>query len=177
FSDLNNLNDLSMQRDAAALLGYTQQELEVNFDDYIGRLADTMALGREEILAKLREWYNGYRFHPQSPTVYNPVSVMKCLAQQEFCNYWFETGTPTFLVDLLKKQPMEPGGDLTVPSSAFSAYEPDNLKVLPLLVQTGYLTITGSGSFGGDTVYDLGYPNREVDQSFNKILAKGLGGG
>jgi hypothetical protein len=176
FSDLNNLTDLSMQRDSATLLGYTQEELEANFGDYITRMAGTLNLEDKEILKKLKEWYNGYRFEENAPTVYNPVSVMKCLAEQKFCNYWFETGTPTFLVDLLKKQPMEPGADLSVPTSAFSAYEPEHLEVLPLLVQTGYLTIAGCSSFGGRTVFQLSYPNSEVEQSFNEILAKGLGG-
>jgi hypothetical protein len=157
-------------------LGYTQGELEANFGDYISRMASTLSLDEKEAIAKLKAWYNGYRFEEDAPTVYNPVSVMKCLAEQKFCNYWFETGTPTFLVDLLKQQPMELGGDLSVPSSAFSTYEPEDLQVLPLLVQTGYLTITGSSSFGGRTVFQLGYPNSEVEQSFNEILAKGLGG-
>ncbi|MBF0235793.1 MAG: ATP-binding protein [Desulfamplus sp.] len=176
FSDLNNLTDLSMQRDSATLLGYTQEELESNFADYITRLTKTLDLKRKQVIEEIREWYNGYRFEENAPTIYNPVSVMKCLVEQKFCNFWFETGTPTFLIDLLKRQPMEPGGDLTVPASAFSAYEPEQLQVLPLLVQTGYLTITGSRSFGGKTVYHLGYPNREVDLSFTEILAKGLGG-
>lgn len=171
FSDLNNLTDLTISRSAATLLGYTQTELEENFPDYIERLAEHGETGVDEALAELRAWYNGYRFHQAAETVYNPVSVMKCFQESEFRNYWFETGTPTFLVDLLRKEPVDLGG-LSVPETAFFAYEPDRLDPLPLLVQTGYLTIVGAEKMGGLRYYELDYPNQEVEQSFSYWLAR-----
>jgi len=176
FSDLNNLTDLSMHRESATLLGYTQEELEANFADYIDAFAAERVVGREQVLAQMKRWYNGYCFHIGSPTVYNPVSVMKCLSEREFKNYWFETGTPSFLIELLKRQPLHPDEDFCVPASAFGAYDPNDLQALPLLVQTGYLTIQSSQSFGEEVFYDLDYPNHEVETSFSRMLTKGLGG-
>jgi len=174
FSDLNNLTDLTMNRSAATLLGYTQGELEANFPEHIAALAAALGKSREETLADLRDWYNGYRFHPEAETVYNPVSVMKCFYEREFKNYWFETGTPGFLIELLRRQPLELG-NLSAPEAAFSAYDPGDLAALPLLVQTGYLTIKGADELLGTRYYDLGYPNREIEQSFSYWLARDLG--
>jgi hypothetical protein len=171
FSDLNNLTDLTMRRNTATLLGYTQAELETNFSDYIDRLAEAEEQSREKILQRLCEWYNGYRFHPGAKTVYNPVSVMKCLQESEFKNYWFETGTPTFLLDLIKRQPVDIN-NLAVPEDAFSTYEPDQLESLPLLVQTGYLTIKAVEDMGDLRYYCLGYPNHEIERSFSTWLAR-----
>ncbi len=173
FSDLNNLTDLTMQRGTATLLGYTQDELENNFPGYLERLADAQSMERGQVLKKVREWYNGYRFHPAGETVYNPVSVMKCLKQGEFQNYWFETGTPTFLMNLLKDEPVETE-DLSLPESALSTYEPSESHPLPLLVQTGYLTIDGTRDVMGMQYYDLDFPNREIQQSFNYWLARAM---
>ncbi|MBF0197054.1 MAG: AAA family ATPase [Planctomycetes bacterium] len=173
FSDLNNLTDLTMNRDAGTLLGYTQEELEFNFSEYVTSLGAELSLNEQETLNKLKTWYNGYRFEEEAPTVYNPVSVMKCFAELKIKNYWFETATPTFLINLLKKQPILPD-ELTLPETSFSAYEPDHLQALPLLVQTGYLTIKSSITMGGRTMYELGYPNFEVEQGFSENLLKGM---
>ena len=174
FSDLNNLTDLTMNRSAATLLGYTQGELEANFPEHIAALAVALGKSREETLAELRDWYNGYRFEETAETVYNPVSVMKCFQELKFKNYWFETGTPGFLIELLRRQPLELG-NLSAPEAAFSAYDPGDLAALPLLVQTGYLTIKGADELLGTRYYDLGYPNREIEQSFSYWLARDLG--
>ncbi len=171
FSDLNNLTDLTMQQRAATLLGYTQEELETNFPGYIDRLAEACETTREKCLDNLKEWYDGYRFHRSAETVYNPVSVMKCLMQQDFQNYWFETGTPAFLMNLLRERPMDME-DLSLPEAGFSTYEPDQLHPLPLLVQTGYLTIDGTRDVMGTRYYDLDYPNREIQHSFNYWLVR-----
>ena len=173
FSDLNNLTDLTMRGSEATLLGYTQSELEANFPDYIERLAAHGGTSVEQTLADLRDWYDGYRFHYAAEPVYNPVSTMKCFQEQEYKNYWFETGTPTFLIALLRNRPVDLG-DMSVPETAFSAYEPDRLEPLPLLVQTGYLTLQGTEDLGGLTYYRLGYPNREIEQSFSMWLARGF---
>ncbi len=171
FSDLNNLTDLTMSRRAATLLGYTQAELETNFPDYIDALAAANEATREATLSELRDWYNGYLFHQDAETVYNPVSVMKCLYERDFRNYWFETGTPTFLIELLRDKPANLG-NLTAAETDFSTYEPNNLEPLPLLVQTGYLTIEQVEDFGGTRLFRLAYPNREIEQSFSRWLAQ-----
>jgi hypothetical protein len=173
FSDLNNLTDLTMQRATATLLGYTQTELEANFSEHITALTAALGKSREETIAELRDWYNGYRFHYEAETVYNPVSVMKCFYEQEFKNYWFETGTPTFLVDLLRDKPLDLSNQL-VPETAFSAYDPERLDPLPLLVQTGYMTIKDSHIEGRTRQYELGFPNFEIEESFSYWLAQGV---
>ncbi|MBF0196723.1 MAG: ATP-binding protein [Planctomycetes bacterium] len=171
FSDLNNLTDLTMQRGAATLLGYTQEEVESYFPEYIERLAEEMNKTPDAILGELKTWYNGYCFEESQPTVYNPVSLMRCLSERKFKNFWFETGTPTFLINLLKRQPIEPQ-NLNLPESAFSVYEPQQLEIIPLLVQTGYLTLKKLNIRGHRRTYELGYPNVEIEESFNMCIAK-----
>ncbi|MFT5126768.1 MAG: hypothetical protein ACI8W8_000363 [Rhodothermales bacterium] len=175
FSDLNNLTDLTMHRRAGTLLGYTQEELEANFPDYINRLAASEACTREAILVRLRKWYNGYRFERRAETVYNPVSVGKCFEEIDFKNFWFETGTPTFLVNLLKDRPVNLSSlaDTPLTEASFSTYDACSLEPLPLLLQTGYLTILRGESIGGHLVYHLGFPNEEVSWSFSRWLAQG----
>jgi hypothetical protein len=173
FSDLNNLTDLTMNAQFATLLGYTQEELEENFPDTIDALAQKLKKTKEQALSELKNWYNGYCFHQDAPTVYNPVSVMKCFQELEFKNYWFETGTPRFLVDLLRDKPIDLA-ELSVQETAFSAYEPDALEPLPLLVQTGYLTLKGAEQLGQIRLYKLGFPNQEIEQSFSYWLAQGF---
>ncbi len=171
FSDLNNLTDLTMNEQAATILGYTQQEVEACFPDYIQCLADKLDLSLDATLAELRVWYNGYKFHQDAPTVYNPVSLMKCLVNEDFKNYWFETGTPTFLLDMLKRKPIDLD-NLEVDENAFSTYDPIALEPLPLLVQTGYLTIRKAEQVGDARYYTLGYPNLEISQSFSYWLLR-----
>jgi hypothetical protein len=98
---------------------------------------------------------------------------MKCLDTQEFKNYWFETGTPTFLIDLLRNKPIDPTG-MTADESDFGTYDPGQLAALPLLVQTGYLTIRSAAGPLGSLIYKLGYPNREIELSFSRSLAQGF---
>jgi hypothetical protein len=173
FSDLNNLTDLTMNAQFATLLGYTQEELEENFPDTIDALAQKLGETKDQTLSELKNWYNGYCFEEGAPTVYNPVSVMKCFQELKFKNYWFETGTPSFLVDLLRGKPIDLGS-MTVEPGDFSAYEPDALEPLPLLFQTGYLTIQGTEPFGDTLLYRLGFPNREIEHSFSRWLAQGF---
>ena len=173
FSDLNNLTDLTMSRQASTLLGYTQEEVEANFPDYIERLAQARSMSVDSTLEELRVWYNGYRFHYEAAKVYNPVSLMKCLANVEFQNYWFETGTPTFLLELLKQNPVDLD-NLDVDENAFSTYDPIDLHPLPLLVQTGYLTIQEAENLGDVRYYKLGYPNLEISQSFSYWLVRSM---
>ncbi len=171
FSDLNNLTDLTMSASTATLLGYTQEELKNNFDEYTEALAEAHELSKEECLEKLKGWYNGYKFEENAQTVYNPVSVMKCFQEKKFKNFWFETGTPTFLIEMLKNQPVE-FDDLALHETSMDSYDPENITPLTLLFQTGYLTIESCDTTPRGDVYHLRFPNNEVDVSFNFTLAR-----
>ena len=170
FSDLNNLTDLTMDARSAKLLGYTHEEVLANFPKHLDALASELGTDRDGAFAKLVQWYDGYHFDAGAPAMFNPVSVGKCLDTRRFKNYWFETGTPTFLMQLLKREPVDVE-HLEMPEDAFSVYEPEAPAILPLLVQTGYLTVKDSHREGDIMVYSLGYPNKEVATSFSYHLA------
>ncbi|NCC52680.1 MAG: AAA family ATPase [Spartobacteria bacterium] len=170
FSDLNNLTDLTMMEKFAELPGFTQQEVEDNYAEYIDQLSEKDAVARGETLAKIREWYNGYRFSKKDVTLYNPVSIGKLFENMDFKNYWFETGTPGFLLQLMKNVDFDVISveNLELDELGFSAYEIDHVRPEPILFQTGYITIKGyDNAFG---LYTLGYPNREVENAFLRYL-------
>ena len=174
FSDLNNLTDITMDARYATLFGYTREELKQNFQEHIAALAEANGLTGEEAFAKLERMYDGFKFHPNAERVFNPVSVGKCLSQKEFGYYWFETGTPTFLIEQLKRDPLETD-EMSVTTFDLSAsYEPEQVWLLPLMVQTGYLTIKSAQVAGEETVCTLGYPNREVEAAMSKYLVEGF---
>ncbi len=171
FSDLNNLTDITMDARYATMFGYTQEELESNFTDRISALAGEQDI--DAYKAKIKEWYNGYRFHKNAKTVYNPVSLAKFFESGgEFNNYWFSTGTPSFLLELVRKNNFNFEAVLGNPVSsfAFDAYEIGKLNPLTLLLQTGYLTIDKAVERYGDTAYMLRFPNLEVKGSFEAYL-------
>ena len=173
FSDLNNLTDITMDARYATMLGYTQEEFETNFHEQIAAVEAKQSLGHAEFLAEIKNWYDGFRFEENSESVYNPVSLAKFFENGgKFSNYWFETGTPEFLVELSKKQNFDFESSLNepVPGVAFSAFEIDNIDPLTLLFQTGYVTIKGTVQKLGETWYHLDFPNREVSSSFNAYL-------
>ncbi|MBO4490112.1 MAG: AAA family ATPase [Lentisphaeria bacterium] len=173
FSDLNNLTDITMDARYATMLGYTQQEFETNFSEQIEAVEKKLDLNHADFLAEIKNWYDGFRFHAGSESVYNPVSLAKFFEfGGEFNNYWFETGTPKFLVDLSKSQDFDFESALNepVPGIAFSSFEIDNIDPLTLLLQTGYVTIKGTEKKLGETWYHLDFPNREVAGSFNTYL-------
>ena len=171
FSGLNNLVDLSMHPAFATMLGYTQQELEGNFAEEIEAAGAALQLSRAQLLEKMREWYNGYRFEEHAPRVYNPVSVNNFFSRNKFENFWFATGTPSFLVNLLKKEGLF---DLNLPAinpGGFETFELDRLKPEAILFQTGYLTIQGLTE---DGLVQLAYPNKEVRDSMLEVLIEGF---
>ncbi len=173
FSKLNNLTDITMDARFATMLGYTQEELEANFAEHIENLVKSQGLDRKELSDKLREWYNGYCFEESAETVYNPVSIGKFFESGgKFKNYWFATGTPSFLLKLAKKQSFDLERAISNPVSelAFDSYDVEKLQTLPLLFQTGYLTIRGTVKDGEDIFYHLGFPNREVEGAFESYL-------
>jgi hypothetical protein len=172
FSDLNNLQDLSMHSAYAGLLGYTQQELETYFNDWIEEFARHWQTTRGEILHMLQEWYNGYRFTKMDLQIYNPFSILNVLSEYDFKNFWFETGTPSLLVNLIKEKyyPIPNLEKLEIQEAAFSTYELENLQLEALFFQTGYLTIHAYDGI----LYRLGYPNQEVKSSFLGYLYQSL---
>ena len=173
FSDLNNLTDLTMDARYATMLGYTQQEFEVNFADRIDAVSQKLGMPKEELLPEIKAWYDGYRFHADCESVYNPVSLAKFFEfGGEFGNYWFSTGTPSFLMELVKKTKFDFDHILSKPVSAmaFNAFEIDKLDPLTLLLQTGYLTIKSMVKKYNMPWYWLDFPNREVNFSFNTSL-------
>ena len=177
FSELNNLTDITMDARFATMLGYTQEEMVANFGDRIAELADER--GIDEFMDEIREWYNGYRFHARSATVYNPVSLAQFIKSGgEFKNYWFATGTPSFLLELTKRKDFDFEKALTnpVPEVSFSAFEIDDIDPLTLLLQTGYVTIKSAERKLGQTWYHLDFPNREVASAFSTYILKSYTG-
>jgi hypothetical protein len=168
FSELNNLNDISMHDAYAGMLGYTQPELEAYFEGYIQELVEKLGLSEDEIKAELAQRYDGYRFSEVDVRVYNPFSVLKTFDHQRLKDYWFQTGTPTFLVNLLREKRYDlPGIEhLQVSRSIFTTFEVDRLSPEAVLFQAGYLTIKDVDG----RLYTLGYPNREVKTAFTESL-------
>ena len=165
FSQLNNLTDITLDRRYSAICGYTERDLDEVF------APELAGLDRERI----REWYNGYRWRG-AERVYNPYDVLLLFDSREFKAHWFETGTPAFLVSTLFERRVSSVSldDMASPGDLLSAFDVGNISTEALLFQTGYLTITGEGELGGEALYRLGYPNREVRQSLNRSLLRHL---
>lgn len=173
FSKLNQLKDITLNETYGALLGYTQTEIETNFEDYLHRAETKMGLSREALLAKFKYWYNGYTWDLVHQ-VYNPVSFMNSCADGQFANYWFATGTPGFLVKELKKQHFYAVEGVEMSELAFEGYTPENMDPIMLLFQTGYLTLREKKPHN---IYKLDYPNHEVRAAFMQHLLGAYGSG
>jgi len=171
FSDLNQLQDISMSKAYSAICGITESELSANLENEIRSMAEEQGQSYDEALAKLRALYDGYCFAPGAERVYNPFSVINCLNEKRLRYYWFKTGTPTFLVRQIKDM------NINIPDLI------DNIKVyeediddyraagdnpIPLLYQTGYLTIKDYSP--ALDRYTLGFPNKEVEYAFFREL-------
>ena len=172
FSGLNNLNDITIDNQFTTLLGYTHHELLHYFSDRIKTLADSLEMSVETITEKIRAWYNGYSWDGKN-FVYNPFSILLLLQKNVFDNYWFSTGTPSFLTHLIKEknQDIADYENLKVGSYIFESFDIERIEVASLLFQTGYLTIKKT-KMEHFPVMDfwLGYPNVEVRQSFLRHL-------
>ena len=181
FSDLNNLTDITMDARFAAMLGYTQAEFEAGFQPWIEAEEKKQKLDHETFLKRIKNWYDGFRFEENSETVYNPVSLANFFEKGgKFGNYWFETGTPSFLLELIMKSKFDFHQVLSKPvsNSFFNAFEITDLDPEVLLFQTGYLTIDRASQrevpFTDKVIteYYLRFPNHEVEESFsNSLLA------
>ena len=165
FSGLNNLKDITLDPRYSAICGYTEADLDAVF------APELPGLDREEI----RRWYNGYNWLGEEQ-VYNPFDVLLLFDRRQFGAYWFETGTPTFLLDMLLERGVNSLAldDMLGSEELLSAFDVDHISTEALLFQTGYLTIRRSEPRGGELYYRLGYPNREVQQSLNKSLLNHL---
>jgi hypothetical protein len=172
FSDLNNLNDITMNTRHATLVGYTQAELEANFQEWL-RFTTQELPGEtvDSLLAKIKAWYNGYSWNAKD-YVYNPFSVLNFFASGSFQNFWFKTGTPSFLIHKIKEAGNFNFNDIKADDSLFESYTLDNLDVRSLLFQTGYLTVKAVDHELG--MYQLDYPNREVEQAMHNHLIAAL---
>ncbi|NJO02600.1 MAG: AAA family ATPase [Bacteroidia bacterium] len=172
FSDLNHLVDISISEEYATLLGYTQEELEHYFSDYIDQAATHNQISREDCLREIKYWYDGYSWNGRD-FLYNPFSTLLFFSNMEFNNYWFDTGTPSFLINLIKQEkisPLDLEDLLPASSSLVQSNEINALEALSLMYQTGYLTIRQKTLHRGIPHYQVGYPNEEVRQSMQKHL-------
>lgn len=162
FSELNNIKNISLDDEYAGVCGITKEELLTQMSEDIDVLAEALEMTREETIAKLKENYDGYHFSPASPDVFNPYSLLNCFDDKNFGAYWFSSGTPTYLINMLRKFKVLPAkiGRLLARSSAFDA-PTENLKTItPLLYQSGYITIKGYDKMS--QLFTLDLPNKEI---------------
>lgn len=162
FSELNNIKNISMDEPYAAICGITEEEIKEQMSYDLGLLAEKMQITRDEVLAKLKENYDGYHFTWPSPDIYNPFSLFNAFNDGKFNSYWFDSGTPTYLIEMLNKfgvLPSEIGGIEAV-AAEFDAPTERMTNITPLLYQSGYITIKGYDSVFD--IYTLDIPNKEV---------------
>lgn len=175
FSDLNNLEDLTMKNDYATICGITQEEVMATFNEEISLMAEKHSLSKEQMLAELKQMYDGYHFAENLADVYNPFSLLNAMSEKKLGYYWFATGTPTYLTKLLRDANYNlrelTGAEAT--ASRLGDISQPELDPVPILFQSGYLTIKSyDAEFG---TYSLDFPNREVRQGFFDALLPQFG--
>jgi len=171
FSDLNQLVDISLKHDYASLCGITKKELLQDFEPELKILAKKQELTVDEAFDKMCRQYDGYHFAPEAEGMFNPFSVLNALNFSDFDNYWFQTGTPTYLVDLLKESDYDLRlllDGIELQPSAFMEYRVDIRNPIPMIYQSGYLTIKAYDK--KFNLYTLGFPNDEVRYGFLEFL-------
>ena len=171
FSELNNISNISMDEAYAGFCGITKEELLTQMSDDIDRLAEKMSITREEAIMQLKDNYDGYHFTYPSPDIFNPYSLLNCFSKEKIGAYWFGSGTPTFLIEMMRKfgtTPMEIGEREMADVSDFDAPTEMMDSIVPLLYQSGYVTIKG---YDEETnLYELGIPNKEIRIGLFKSL-------
>ena len=173
FSDLNQLNDISLDYNYATLCGITHKELAENFHPELEQLGQMQSLSLDEKFETMVKQYDGYHFHPNREGVFNPFSTLNALEKREFGDYWFQTGTPTFLVELLKKSEYDLRlliDGVETQASAFTEYRAEQNNPIPLIYQSGYLTIKEYDA--RFKLYKLEFPNEEVRYGFLNFITK-----
>ena len=170
FSDLNNLEDISILIDYNNLCGITEKELLNYFSDEIKDLGERNGMTYEETYRKLKLWYDGYHFSSRPEGIYNPFSILNVMKSREFRCFWFETGTPTFLVELLKlnNYNLESLTKEVAFDDTLSVVDSMYTNPVPILYQSGYLTIKGYDK--EFRTYNLVFSNREVEDGFTRFL-------
>lgn len=176
FSGLNNLQDISLDAQYNTLLSYTKSEITTHFEPYIHNTAQSNDCSRDQLLEKIKLWYDGYQFTDvkNAEKLYNPFSLLLFLAHKKFSNYWFETGTPTFLINLFKTKhyPIIDFEQVKASESDLGRFEIDAIELKTLLFQAGYLTIK---SYDQNTKnYILGYPNKETIDGLSEYIIKSM---
>lgn len=171
FSDLNQLNDITLDRTYASICGITKEELLATFEPELHASAENNEQTYDEVVETMTAQYDGYHFHPQGASMYNPFSVLNAFDKLEFGNYWFQTGTPTFLVKSLQEvdydlRTLMDGVEAS--AQTFTEYCAESHNPIPLIYQSGYLTIKGYDK--EFKIYTLGFPNDEVKYGFLNFL-------
>ena len=170
FSDLNNLKDISMDERFVDICGITEKEIHDNLEEELHQLAEKQKMSYEQVCAELKECYDGYHFVENSIGIYNPFSLLNTFYKMKFGSYWFETGTPTYLVELLKKSnyDLQRITHEETDADVLNSIDSTSRNPIPVIYQSGYLTIKGFDNRFG--IYKLGFPNREVEEGFVKYL-------
>ena len=168
FSELNNLVDISMNRNFAAICGFTKEDLDKYFSEYKDAACEELGLSRAELDKKISFWYDGYKFDGRTH-IYNPFSMLNFFAKREFKNFWFESGLPKLLVDFIRENGIDVKelDNAALPEATLNNFDVAKINIKSLMFQTGYLTIAGRTESGK---YILNYPNEEVRQSFAAYL-------
>ena len=175
FSELNNLRDITLSEDYSTITGYTEEEILHYYKDYVKQLENKLGIDKKRLLSAMQLWYNGYSWDAEN-FVYNPFSILNLFAEKNFGNYWFKSGTPTFLTKLIKEQNIEVENydepNFVVNDVAFDSYDIENIDLNVLLFQTGYLTIKEKyiDPEYFSVSYKIAYPNKEVRDSFYNFL-------
>jgi len=174
FSGANNPTDITQRTDYASMLGYTEQELRDNFAEYIDETAQALKMDSEALITKMGWWYDGFMFTSDSAHLFNPVSIGKFFQEKKFKNYWFATGTPTFLVRLMKSNPFQLSEftEEYVDPMDFDSFEVNTIDPVGLAVQTGYLTIKDVCEDEIGISYRYDFPNEEIRMSWNRDMMK-----
>ena len=170
FSELNNIKNISMDDEYAGICGITKDELLTQMSSDIDLLAASQGLSREDTIAKLKEHYDGYHFSPASPDIFNPFSLLNCFADKRFNSYWFSSGTPTYLINMMKKFDVLPSeiSKIEADASEFDAPTENMSTLTPLLYQSGYITIKDYDK--EFDFYTLDIPNKEVKVGLTRAL-------
>ena len=177
FSELNNITNISMNREYSGICGITKEELLTQMSDDIDELAKSLGSTRETAIEELKMNYDGYHFSAQSSDIFNPFSLLNCFANQDFGSYWFASGTPTYLINMMRKFQVLPAtlGKMYAKSSAFDAPTENMTAITPLLYQSGYLTIKDYDKTS--KLYTLDLPNKEIKVGlFESLLPNYLEG-
>ncbi len=175
FSELNNLTDITIDKNFSEIVGWTEKEIVDNYSEYLLEMEKQFNIDRKRLLEVMKLWYNGYSWDAEN-FVYNPYSVLTFFQKREFGNYWFKTGTPNFLTKMIREKEIELEDfdiSLKLSIASFDSYDLENIDINILLFQAGYLTIKEKflNPENFEVSYSLTYPNKEVKDSFYEFLA------